>query len=286
MNVARSRDGTDIAFERLGGGPPIVLVGGAFLSRGFPKMRQLAEFLAGRFTVINYDRRGRGDSGDTAPYAVEREIEDLAAVIDAAGGAACVWGWSSGGVLALRAAAAGLNIEKVAVYNPPFIVDDSGHLPPPDLAARLDEVTSSGRRGAAVRLFMTKGIGIPPTVVGLMRWSPFWPRLRATALTTPYDLAIMGDTVAGQPLRTKDWAAVTQPALVVAGEKTAPELRKAAEAIADVLPDARHRTLARQGHNVSMPALAPVLEKFFARPGPAQASRLPSSPAWAATPAA
>jgi len=237
MNVFRSRDGTGIAFDRLGGSLPIVLVGGPFGYRTFPELRQLAEYLAARFTVVNYDRRGRGDSGDTAPYAVEREIEDLEAVIDAVGGAARVGGWSSGGLLALRAAAAGVRIERLAVYDPPFIVEGSGHPVPADLAAQLHELTSAGRRSAAVRLFMTKAMGVPPLVVGFMRCSPSWSRFR-----------------------------------------------EAARAIADVLPDARHRVLARQSRNVSMPVLAPVLEEFFGRP--AQARRLPSSSAWAATPAA
>lgn len=264
MNIVRSQDGTPIAFDQIGQGPPLILVGGAFSYRSFAKMVQLAELLSEQYTVINYDRRGRGDSGDAKPYAVEREIEDLEAVIEAVGGSASLWGWSSGGVLALRAVAAGLPIDKLAIYEPPFVVNDAGHIPPADLTAQLHEVTASGRRGAAVRLFMTKAMGIPPIIVTLMRCSPFWSKLKATALTTPYDWAVMGDTMWGKPLSRTQWAAVTLPTLVMAGEKTPAQLRDAARALADVLPNAEHRQLQRPSHNVSMPALAPVLLAFLA----------------------
>jgi len=263
MQHAQSRDGTTIAFDRLGQGPPIILVGGAFSYRAFPKLVQLAELLAGQFTVINYDRRGRGDSGDTAPYAVQREIEDLQALIGAVGGSASVWGWSSGGALALRAAAHGLEVEKLAVYEVPFMVDDSGHLPPADFATRLDEVTAADDRSGAVKLYMTQGMGIPSIIVTLMRRSPFWSKLKATAHTLPYDWAALGDTMAGKPLSATEWAVVTVPTLVMAGEKSPAQLRNGAQALADVLPDAQHRVLARQSHNVSMKALAAALAEFF-----------------------
>lgn len=267
MQTVNSKDGTTIAFDRLGQGPPIILVGGAFSYRAFPKLVQLAELLAEQFTVINYDRRGRGDSGDTAPYAVDREIEDIQALIDAIGGSASVWGWSSGGALALRAAARGLKIHKLAVYEPPFMVDDTGHLPPADFASRLDALTASDRRSDAVRLYMTKGMGIPPIIVTLMRLSPFWAKLKATANTLPYDWAALGDTMAGKPLSATEWSPVATPTLVMAGEKSPAQLRNGAQALADVLPNAQHRALARQSHNVSMKALAPVLEEFFGRGG-------------------
>jgi pimeloyl-ACP methyl ester carboxylesterase len=267
METVRSKDGTTIAFDRLGTGPPIILAGGAFSYRGFPKLAELAELLAPRFTVINYDRRGRGDSGDTAPYAVEREIEDLRALIAAAGGSASLWGWSSGAVLGLRAAAAGAAIEKLALFEPPFIVDGGSRLPPADFATRLDELTASGRRGAATRFFMTKGMGIPFPIVALMRFSSYWSTLEATAHTLPYDWAVLGDTVAGRPLDPEEWATATAPALVLAGERSTQQLRQGARAIAKVLPNARHRVLKGQSHNPSMKAIAPVLEEFFAGEG-------------------
>src|SRR5215211_2177358 len=181
IETVRSTDGTTIAFDRLGSGPPLILVGGAFSRRSFRKLVELAELLARDFTVINYDRRGRGDSGDTPPYAVEREIEDVQALIAAAGGSASVWGWSSGGALALRAAASGVRFERIAVYEPPFVVDRSGHVPPADLAVRLERLVAARRRAATVRLFMTEGMGLPRVFVGLMRLTPFWSQLKATA---------------------------------------------------------------------------------------------------------
>jgi len=263
--TVNSKDGTTIAFDRLGAGPPVILVGGAFSERKYKGMLQLADLLASRFTVINYDRRGRGDSGDTAPYAVEREVEDLGALIESAGGSAYVWGMSSGAVLAGRAAAAGLPIEKLALYQPPFSVDRNGHLPPEDLGPRLRELIAAGRRSQAVKYFITKGMGAPAVFVGLMRLAPpMWKRLKAVAHTLPYDYAIMGDTVTGKPLAADPWASVSAPTLVIDGGKSPASLRKAADALAEVVPGAQRRTLEGQSHNVSMKVLAPVLEAFFA----------------------
>ncbi|HET7855764.1 MAG TPA: alpha/beta hydrolase [Gaiellaceae bacterium] len=268
MSHVRSKDGTPIAFDRVGEGPAVVLVGGAFSYRAFPKMVELAELMADRFTVINFDRRGRGDSGDTEPYAVEREIEDLQALLDEVGGSASAWGWSSGAVLVLRAAAHGLELRRLALYEPPFMVDASHRLPPPDFAMRLAELTRAGRRSAAVRYYMRKGMGIPAPIVTLMRFTPFWSKLKAVAHTLPYDTAVMGDTMAGKPLSAPEWASVTAPALVIAGEKSPTQLRQAAGALAAVLPNAEQHSLEGQSHNPSMPALAPVLKAFFANGWP------------------
>lgn len=264
MQTVRSKDGTAIAFDRVGDGPPVVLVGGAFSYRRFSKMEQLAKLLSERFTVINYDRRGRGDSGDSGRYAVERELEDLAVLIEAVGGSASVWGWSSGGVLGMRAAARGVNIERLAVYEPPFLVDDSGPLPPVDFEQQLDGIVAADRRGEAVKLFMTKGMGVPSPIVTMMRLSPFWSKLKATANTLPYDWALVKDITTGRPPTAADWAEVKVPTLVMAGEKTAPQLRSGARAIADALPDARHLEVPRLSHNVSMKAIAPLLTDYFA----------------------
>jgi len=192
MHKVISTDGTAIAYDRVGTGPSVILIGGAFSYRAFPKTVELAELLSEHFTVINYDRRGRGDSGDTPTYAVEREIEDLQALIEVAGGSASLWGWSSGGVLALRAAARGLNVEKIAVYEPPFVVDSKFPVPPHDFDVRLRRLVRTDRRGAAVRYFMTKGMGMPSIVVAAMRLTPMWSKLRAVAHTLPYDWAVIG----------------------------------------------------------------------------------------------
>jgi len=259
MRTVTSRDGTTIAFDQAGQGPALILVGGAFSYRAFPGFVQLAELLARHFTVINYDRRGRGDSGDTAPYAVEREIEDLEALIDAAGGSASVWGMSSGAALALTAAASGLKMRKLALYEPPYMVGDSGHRPPADHQAQLNALVAAGRRSAAARFFLGKVMGIPAIFVALMRLMPFWSKLEATAHTLPYDAAIMGDFT----FPADRVASVQVPALVIAGEKSPRVLRDAARAVAETLPGVRHRVLEGQSHNVSFPALAPVLVEFF-----------------------
>ena len=181
MDIVTSSDGTRIAYDRTGTGPAVILVGGAFSYRSFPKTLQLAKLLASRFTVINYDRRGRGDSGDAERYAVDRELDDLAALIHAAGGSASLWGWSSGAVLALRAAARGLPIDRLALYEPPFIVADTHATPPGDFAERLEGHVSAGDRSAAVKLYMTEGMGAPRFFVNAMRLLPVWSRLKARA---------------------------------------------------------------------------------------------------------
>src|SRR5215210_7220072 len=186
MKTVTSKDGTRIAYDELGGGPPLVLIGGALNTRSFGPNGSLAELLAERFTVINYDRRGRGDSGDTAPYSVEREIEDLDALIEAAGGSACVFGISSGAALALEAANRGLDIEKLALYEVPFVVDDSRPPVPDDYLERPEGLVAMGRRGDAVRLFMREGIGLPAVFVAMMRFMPAWSKLKAVAHTVVY----------------------------------------------------------------------------------------------------
>ena len=255
----RSRDGTTIAFDRTGDGPPLIFVGGAFQQRSGQGMAQLAALLAPRLTVYNYDRRGRGDSGDTAPYAVEREVEDLEALIAEAGGSAFVFGMSSGGVLALEAARR-LPITRLAVYDPPFMVDDSGPRPPADHQAQLTELVSSGRPGDAAEFFMTKIIGMPTEAVAPMRGSPIWPALEQVAHTLPYDAAVMGD----YSLPIERMRSVTVPTLVIAGEKTDPRLRRAARALWAALPDVQQRTLEGQTHEWAPEVLAPALERFFA----------------------
>jgi pimeloyl-ACP methyl ester carboxylesterase len=260
VKTVRSKDGTAIAYERRGEGPPLIVVGGAFSYRGWKGFVQLADLLAPRFSVINYDRRGRGDSGNGRPYAVEREIEDLDALVQAAGGTAHVFGMSSGGVLALRAAAAGVPVARAVVYQPPFVVDSSGHVPPPEFGQRLGELVESGRRSKAAGYFMREGMGAPGPFVGLLRLArPIWSNLKAVALTLPYDYAVMGETVRGAPLAAEPWSSVEASVMVVDGGKSPAALRKAADELAGVLPNARRRTLEGQSHNVSMKVLAPVV---------------------------
>jgi pimeloyl-ACP methyl ester carboxylesterase len=262
MNTVVSKDGTVIAYDRLGSGPAVILVAGALSKRADPINATLAELLAERFTVYNYDRRGRGDSSDTLPYAVEREVEDISALVEEAGGTACAYGISSGGVLAMEAARRLPSIMKLAMYEPPFIVDGSRTPRPGDYVEQLDTMTAEGRPGDAVALFMTAAAGVPAEFVAGMRDQPFWAALEEIAHTIAYDGRIMGDTMSGKPLLA-EWATIKTPTLVVDGGAT-PAFHTAALALADILPNGQHRTLEGQQHNVEPEAIAPVLAAYFA----------------------
>jgi pimeloyl-ACP methyl ester carboxylesterase len=257
MDKVRSEDGTTIAFDRVGEGPPIILVLGAFNDRatGAP----LAAALKDRFSVITYDRRGRGDSGDTPPYAVEREVEDLQAIIEEVGGSAAVFGYSSGAVLSLMAAARGLAITRLALYDLPLSAEDARIERPEDLAARLADLVEADRRGDAVALFQTEGVGLPSEVVAQLRQAPFWPALKAMAHTLVYETEIVGDG----SLPVDVAASVGVPTLAIAGGESFPFMRETPSALAAVMPDARARVLEDQSHDLVPHALAPVLEEFF-----------------------
>jgi len=260
VSTVTSRDGTTIAFDRVGEGPAVILVAGAFGDRSM--MAPLAALLAPRFTVYTYDRRGRGGSGDTTPYAVEREVEDIEALLDHAGAAAYAYGSSSGGVLALHAARRLAGISKLALYEPPFIVDDSYPPVPADYPARITGLTATGRPGDAVELFLTF-VGVTAEEIAQMRAEPFWRGLEAVAHTLAYDFAVMGETQRGRPLPPA-WASITTPTLVVDGAKTPqPYIRSGAGALAARLPRARRHTIPDQDHAVAPDAIAPLLIEHF-----------------------
>jgi len=226
-------------------------------------MSSYAGPLAKHFSVYSYDRRGRGESGDTARYAVEREIEDIDALIEQAGGSAFVFGGSSGGVLTLDAAQHGSNIAKLAVYEPPFVVDRSRDPVPANMVDQLRELVASGRRGDAAETFMTKGSLMPADMVSGMRTQPFWPSVEAVAHTLVYDAIIMDGTMKGTPLPVDRWKAVTIPILVIYGGAGPDWSRNAAEALIKLLPHAERRALEGQFHELTPDELTPVLEKFF-----------------------
>ena len=257
-----SKDGTAIAFDRIGNGPPVILIDGALCYRGMGQSGQLAELLAQHFTVFTYDRRGRGGSGDTAPYAVEREVEDIAALLSEAGGAAFVWGMSSGAVLALEAANRLSGIKKLALYEAPFIVDDTRPTTEDDWD-RISAAVAADRRSDAVKLFL-KSVGVPGFVRALMPLMiPMWSKLKAVAHTLPYDGAIVRDNQRGKPLPASRWASVTIPALVMDGGNSPAWMRHANRSLASVLPNAQYRTLKGQTHMLKPKAHAPILVEFF-----------------------
>ncbi len=258
METVTSADGTTIAYERSGEGPPLVMVTGAMSDRR--SQRSPAALLARHFTIYLYDRRGRGGSGDTPPYAPAREVEDLGAVIGAAGGSAAVFGHSSGAVLALEAAAAGLPITRLAAYEPPYIVE--GTRPRPyGVGERVGELISAGHRGEAITVFMVEAVQTPAGEVAKMAASGFWPELEALAHTLPYDLALCGDYRV--PVGRLQKVQVTT--LMLDGGDSPDWAHASVREVAGILPDSRHVTLEGQSHGATDEVLVPVLVDFFSR---------------------
>ena len=262
MDKVTSSDGTSIAFDRLGDGPPVIVVCGAMCDRAL--MRPTAEELAKYFTVFNYDRRGRGDSGDTAPYAVEREIEDIAALMDEAGETASVYGHSSGAGPVLHAAAHGLPVAKIALHDPPYAPNgEEERQRAREYGENLRAMLSEDRRGDAVELFMTT-VGMPQEMVEGMRQTPRWAELEAMAPTLAYDSEIMGDIARGGSVPVDQAGRVTVPALVLTGGADYPWMTEVGRRLADAIPNGRHRVLEGQEHVVPPEVLVPVLIEFFA----------------------
>lgn len=266
MQYAISKDGTKIAYDQTGQGPALILVSGAFGYRKFAGVTELAALLSKRFTVYNYDRRGRGDSGDALPYAIEREIEDLEAMIQAAGGSAYVWGLSSGAVLCMLAAARGVGMKKLVLHEPPFVVEKADRIVPEQFHSHLTEMVAAGKRGEAVKYFMAKGMGVPAFIVGMMRLMPgVWSSLTGLAHTLPYDAALLDGYMEGRPLSPAMWQRVAMPALVLEGTESPAGLRHAAKAVADVLPHASLVSKKGLGHTKKLNAamIASELEAFL-----------------------
>lgn len=264
MKKAISKDGTAIAYDQIGNGPAVILITGALGHRKFPSQAQLAELLANHYTVINYDRRGRGDSGDTLPYTVEREIEDIDALIEVAGGSAYLYGISSGAILALETAdRLSDKIPKLALYEPPLILDASRPPLPRDYVEQLDEAILSGQRDKALEIFMTQALLIPDEYLAPLKESPLWSDFLAVAHTLAYDGRIAREVMAGKPLPSRRWSRVTSSAVVISGANSEPFFHEAAKTLARHLAKAKDRKLAGQDHNVDPAALVPLLVEFF-----------------------
>lgn len=257
-----SRDGTAIAFDKSGSGPAVILVDGALCYRAQGPMADLAGLLADRFTVYRYDRRGRGDSADAHEYSPQREVEDIAALVQDAGGSARVFGISSGAGLALLAADSGIDVSSVVIYEPPFVVDDTKAPTPADTVDRLRELVARGQRGKAVKLFLSL-VDVPKFALALMPLMPAWSKMTEVAHTLPYDMSIVGDKQRGTPLPTDSWPGVTQPVLVLDGGKSPEWMRNGVRACADALTNAEYRTLPGQTHMIKPAALAPVLAEYW-----------------------
>ena len=253
-----SADGTRIAFERSGEGSPVIVIGGIFCDRR--RMAEVAWHLAQRFTAISYDRRGRGESGDTRPYAVEREVEDLGALIDAIGGRAMVYGHSSGAGLALRAAASGLAVSRLVLHEPPYGPDDEvSREGARTLAEAVREAVEAGRCGDAIAHFLS-ALGVPPAAVEAMRGNP---EMLAIAPTMPYDFDVMGD-FAGGTIPERLVRAIGIPTLVLAGGVSPGFFRETAARITSLLPQGRHTLLEGHDHDAPAEVVAPVVAEFLA----------------------
>lgn len=251
-----SLDGTKLAFEKFGKGPPLIVVGGALSERGGGK--PLAQMLSDGFSVYVYDRRGRGDSGDTQPYTVAREIEDLDALIGHAGGRAYVYAVSSGAALALQAAAKlGPNkVTKLAVYEPPYGQDSEQFN---EQKARVEQLVETGKPGDAAAYFFT-AIGTPSAALEEMKRSPAWEGFKKLDFTLAYDYAVLGN--GSIPDVAKQ---LTIPTLILSGEKTLPFIPAAADRLAQLIPGAQRKTIPGQGHQAAPETVAPLLTDFFNR---------------------
>jgi pimeloyl-ACP methyl ester carboxylesterase len=260
MNKVISKDGTIIAYNKIGNGPALILVDGAMCNSTFGPMPKLIPLLSKNFTVICYDRRGRGISTDNMPYSPEREIEDIEALINTVNGSVYLFGMSSGALLSLMTAANNLHIEKIALYEPPFEPDDnkSTH-DSKDHFAEIKDLLKSDNQNGAVKYFMREIVRMPSFVITIMSLLPMWKKMIANVNSLPYDLEIT-KTFTLQNLKSQT---ISTPAIVIYGGKSPQKLQSAAKAASDRITNSKIRILEGQTHNVSMKILAPVLMDFL-----------------------
>ncbi len=258
MTTLISKDGTKIAYKKTGSGKPIILVDGAFCSKDFGPMVKLAPVLAKHFTVFIYDRRARGESTDTSPYSVDREIEDIAGLIRLAGGSAFLFGISSGAILALKAVASGLAVPKLVLFEPPF-VGNSNNKRSNNAFELLSNMIAQGNKSAAITFYFRKVMGVPAIIPFFLRFTPNWKKMKANANSLPYDAAMCGDF----KIPVNETKAVTIPTLVVDSIKSPKMLRNAVELVANALPNGVRKSLPGSNHNVSPEILSPELEMFL-----------------------
>lgn len=262
MSRVVSADGTPIAYSVVGDGPPLIMVDGALSHRGFGPSQPLGRLLGKHFTFFSYDRRGRGETGDgRTPWSVEREIEDIEALLEEAGGEAYLYGISCGAALALEAANRLSGFTRLALYEAPFLVDDTHPGRPDDYIEQIDAMVAAGHPGEALKTFL-RTIGWPGFLVTMMMFTPAWRKVVAIAPTIPNDLRIVGDLASGKPLPTDRWTSVTMPTLVMNGGKSPDYLHTGMRALAEVL-NAEYHSIPGQTHIVKPEAIAPVLVDFF-----------------------
>ncbi len=267
MDKVHSKDGTSIAYDRFGQGPALIMVNGALASRSAVTSSFSSSSDAGlsqNFTVFAFDRRGRGESGDTPPYAVEREVEDIDAIISESGGPAYVYGHSSGAILALEAARQlPGRITRLALYEPPFIIDDSRPPVPADYIQHLLELARQDHRNEILTYFMTQALRVSPEELVHMQNSPMWAAFKKMAHTVVYDSIISADVMQGRPEPLDRWASVKIPTLVMDGGDSPAFMHHGAETLTGILPNAKHRRFPGQSYGAAKEVLVPELIKFF-----------------------
>ncbi|MDP3315665.1 MAG: alpha/beta hydrolase [Devosia sp.] len=259
MHTITSRDGTRIAYDVYGAGEPVILVEGAMCGRHFGATNKLAAELGKHFRVYHYDRRARGDSGASTDYSIERELEDLSALIAEAGGSASIVGFSSGACLAIEAAAAGLPVRHLAFYEPPYMVGPKARKVPANFEAEVQKLVADGKNGDAVAYFMTKLIGMPSIFLIPMKFSKMWKQLTPQAPSLPFDMEAVNGF--NPPLERMRRIAV--PTLAINGDKTFPVIIDSTKLCAETIPGAGHVILPGQTHEVKAGAIAPELVRFF-----------------------
>ncbi len=258
MSTVLSKDGTAIAYEKSGSGPAVILVDGAFCGKNFGPMMKIAPLLSEDFTVITYDRRARGESGDTQPYSVQKEMEDINALIQVAGGSAHLFGISSGAILSLKAAASGLNIIKLALLEPPFVGNPKGSRPA-NAEEQLRQLIAEGKKGEACTFYLRKVIGVPAIVPFVLKFTSNWSKMKHHAASLPNDAAVCGDFNLPKGILTS----IETPSLVIDSIKSPVVLRNAVQAAAEALPNGKRITLNGTVHDVPPKILVPALKQFY-----------------------
>ncbi|MRH90119.1 alpha/beta fold hydrolase [Nocardia sp. SYP-A9097] len=260
-----SKDGTVIAYDKIGDGPAVLLVDGAFCHRAVGPSTPVAKELSDSYTVYTYDRRGRGESGDTQPYDPQCEIEDLASVAAEAGAPVSICAFSTGVPLVLEAVRRGLDVDKLGLYEFPLITDDARKPVPADYHQHLRDLITAEKRGAAIKYFMHTGVGVPAPVAALFPLMPGWTKLKKTAHTLPYDNHFLADALDGNPIPSDRYTYITAPTTVFAGSKSPQWMRNGNTALAHAIPTAYYAELPGQTRQVKPRLFTSTLKNFLAR---------------------
>lgn len=258
-----SKDGTKLAYSVIGNGLALVLVDGAFCHRKFGANENLPYFLLKGFKVFTYDRRGRNESENTSPYTVEKEVEDLQAIVEIAGGHVFAYGISSGAALVLEAARRGVKFRRILLFEAPFVTDNSRKPIPNEFQETLEQLISDKKMGEAVSYFLKEGVGLNNFIIWIMKLMPAWKAMKANSATLHYDAKIIEEEGSGKPLQADKWGHIEAPMLVVSGSKSEKWAQNSMKELANILPNANHKTLIGQNHIVKPDVIAQEIISYF-----------------------